>query len=35
MRAYFLNGYVIDIGTIENYRAAQTSWPGLRKEQSR
>lgn len=35
MRAYLLNGYVLDIGTIDNYRAAQESWPGLRKEHTR
>lgn len=26
---YPLNDYLIDIGTLENYREAQTSWPGL------
>jgi mannose-1-phosphate guanylyltransferase len=26
---YPLHDYLIDIGTLENYREAQTSWPGL------
>jgi mannose-1-phosphate guanylyltransferase len=29
MLAYPLTDYVIDIGTIETYREAQVSWPGL------
>jgi mannose-1-phosphate guanylyltransferase len=29
MVAYPIKDYVIDIGTIENYQAAQNSWPGL------
>jgi mannose-1-phosphate guanylyltransferase len=24
-------GYLLDIGTLENYRAAQSSWPGLKE----
>jgi mannose-1-phosphate guanylyltransferase len=27
MAAYEINEYLIDIGTMENYRAAQLSWP--------
>ena len=27
--AYAIPDYVLDIGTLENYEAAQTSWPGL------
>jgi mannose-1-phosphate guanylyltransferase len=29
MLAYPLNGYVLDIGTPENYRLAQATWPGI------
>jgi mannose-1-phosphate guanylyltransferase len=29
MLAYPISDYVLDIGTLENYRAAQASWPGL------
>jgi mannose-1-phosphate guanylyltransferase len=29
MLAYPISDYVLDIGTLENYQAAQTSWPGL------
>jgi mannose-1-phosphate guanylyltransferase len=29
MLAYPISDYLRDIGTMENYRAAQTSWPGL------
>ena len=29
MRAYRLRDYVLDIGTLQNYEAAQMSWPGL------
>jgi mannose-1-phosphate guanylyltransferase len=28
MAAYRITEYLIDIGTLENYRAAQESWPG-------
>jgi mannose-1-phosphate guanylyltransferase len=35
MRGYCLDGYVLDIGTIDNYLAAQNSWPGLMMEQTR
>lgn len=29
MLAYTMPGYVLDIGTIENYHRAQATWPGL------
>jgi mannose-1-phosphate guanylyltransferase len=29
MLAYPISDFLLDIGTLENYRAAQTSWPGL------
>jgi mannose-1-phosphate guanylyltransferase len=29
MIAYPISDYVVDIGTMENYRNAQTTWPGL------
>ena len=29
MAGYMINGYLIDIGTMENYQAAQQNWPGL------
>jgi mannose-1-phosphate guanylyltransferase len=29
MLAYPIHDYLIDVGTMENYRAAQTTWPGL------
>lgn len=29
MLAYPIRNYLIDIGTMENYQAAQKSWPGL------
>lgn len=29
MAALHLRGYVLDIGTMENYSAAQAGWPGL------
>jgi mannose-1-phosphate guanylyltransferase len=29
MAAYEIDEYLIDIGTMENYRLAQESWPGL------
>ena len=29
MAAYKISGFLLDIGTLKNYRAAQTSWPGL------
>lgn len=29
MRAYRISDYLLDIGTVENYEAAQNSWPGL------
>lgn len=31
MRAYAIQDYLLDIGTLNAYRAAQTSWPGLRR----
>lgn len=33
MRAYRLHQYVRDIGTLQNYEEAQTSWPGLEDEE--
>jgi mannose-1-phosphate guanylyltransferase len=35
MLAYPISEYLLDIGTMENYRAAQTSWPGLQHEPDR
>lgn len=32
MAAYNIEEYLIDIGTMENYRLAQQSWPGLMVE---
>ncbi len=29
MRAYPITDYLIDVGTMENYQAAQNSWPGV------
>jgi mannose-1-phosphate guanylyltransferase len=29
MLAYTISDYLLDIGTLENYQAAQTGWPGL------
>lgn len=29
MRAYAISDYLVDIGTVENYESAQTTWPGL------
>ena len=29
MSAYPINGYLVDIGTMENYETAQKTWPGL------
>lgn len=29
MIAYPISEYIIDIGTMENYRKAQADWPGL------
>jgi mannose-1-phosphate guanylyltransferase len=29
MVAYPVHDYLLDVGTMENYRAAQTSWPGF------
>jgi mannose-1-phosphate guanylyltransferase len=30
MTAYTIADYLLDIGTLDTYRAAQSSWPGLR-----
>jgi mannose-1-phosphate guanylyltransferase len=30
MTAYAIADYLLDIGTLDTYRAAQSSWPGLR-----
>jgi mannose-1-phosphate guanylyltransferase len=35
MLAYPISEYLLDIGTMENYRAAQTTWPGLQEEPDR
>jgi mannose-1-phosphate guanylyltransferase len=29
MAAYRMSSYLMDVGTLKNYRAAQESWPGL------
>jgi len=29
MAAYKISEYLLDIGTLEQYQAAQESWPGL------
>ena len=29
MMGYCLNGYILDIGTMQNYQLAQTTWPGI------
>ena len=29
MRAYPISDYLTDVGTMENYEAAQETWPGL------
>jgi mannose-1-phosphate guanylyltransferase len=29
MAAFKISGYLLDIGTLQNYDAAQSSWPGL------
>jgi len=29
MRAYPISDYLLDIGTMENYQTAQSSWPGV------
>jgi mannose-1-phosphate guanylyltransferase len=34
MLAYRISDYLIDIGTMENYRTAQATWPGLEGELS-
>lgn len=31
MLAYPISDYLVDIGTMENYQAAQATWPGLSK----
>jgi mannose-1-phosphate guanylyltransferase len=31
MTAYPIQDYLLDIGTLSNYEAAQSSWPGLRR----
>jgi mannose-1-phosphate guanylyltransferase len=33
MAAYKISEYLLDIGTISNYQAAQLSWPGLLRRQ--
>lgn len=34
MTALKMGGYLLDIGTTENYKAAQTEWPGLEDAQT-
>jgi mannose-1-phosphate guanylyltransferase len=34
MLAYPISDYLLDIGTMENYRKAQVTWPGLPKAES-
>ena len=34
MLAYPVTEYVLDIGTLENYQIAQTTWPGLTRVES-
>ena len=29
MQAFPIHDYLIDVGTLENYQAAQATWPGL------
>lgn len=29
MKAYLIKEYLLDIGTMENYQTAQSTWPGL------
>jgi mannose-1-phosphate guanylyltransferase len=35
MLAYPIHDYLLDIGTMENYRAAQTTWPGLLEDREK
>ena len=35
MRAFHIRDYLLDIGTLENYQKAQTTWPGHREYESR
>jgi mannose-1-phosphate guanylyltransferase len=35
MLAYPMHDYLLDVGTMENYRLAQTSWPGLLEEREK
>jgi mannose-1-phosphate guanylyltransferase len=35
MLAYPVYDYLLDVGTMENYRAAQASWPGLLEDDER
>jgi mannose-1-phosphate guanylyltransferase len=35
MSACVIGDYLLDIGTLDNYRAAQSSWPGLEERLSR
>jgi NDP-sugar pyrophosphorylase family protein len=32
MAAFKISGYLLDIGTLQSYAAAQSSWPGLGKK---
>jgi mannose-1-phosphate guanylyltransferase len=33
MLAYTMRGYLLDIGTMQNYEAAQKTWPGLARSE--
>jgi mannose-1-phosphate guanylyltransferase len=35
MFAYPVHDYLLDVGTMENYRSAQTSWPGFMEEREK
>ena len=35
MSAYHVRDYLLDVGTPENYHAAQVSWPGFRTRQTK
>lgn len=34
MAAYQISSYLVDIGTVENYQLAQSTWPGLGRQAS-
>jgi hypothetical protein len=35
MFAYPVYDYLLDVGTMENYRSAQTSWPGFPEDREK